>query len=544
MDISQDIKDLARLKQIISVLTKSGFASQLASTQLKTHLPLLSRFAPTPLTPKDQAKNLKTAFIELGPTFVKLGQLLSVRPDLVPEEYCEEFKSLQDNVPPFPFEQVQQIIEAELKSPLSKIFKSFTKVPLASASIAQVHRAVLRDGTLVAVKVQRPNIEGIINTDLDILLTIAHQLESHIEKIKPYRPVEIAKEFALWTRRELNFTREAASAIHLQNILKDVPKVRTPKMYLEYTTKRVLTMEYIDGKRLDDQSNFKTHSRHDIIMRYFTSILTQALGGGFFHADPHPANIFIDKRGNLIFLDFGIMGELNEEDRIKIISFITSINGANTNHSINIIISLARNTTHADLEQFKDESLPLLRDAYVHTIAENSAGKILYQILKLGAQHGLIFDPNHILMAKAMYQTEGIAIKLDPSFKIASGLSTFADTYLKKMYSPRKILERATKKLTDNRELLLELPDHIIKIMNRLEHQNDNQITRQELLEHDDKLYHNLKQSMMIALILILGFAASIMIYLGGTTQILSIPLTYLFLAIALIILIWYTVRN
>ncbi|MBI4980330.1 AarF/ABC1/UbiB kinase family protein, partial [Candidatus Woesearchaeota archaeon] len=432
MHLRKDIRDIGRFEHILGVFLEEGLGYYLAKADLKSHLPFLKRIKPhLPINDKnEQATRLRKSFERLGPTFVKLGQLLSLRPDLVPIEYSSEFVKLQDHVPAFLYAQVKQIIEEDLKKPLSTVFKSFDQKPIASASIAQVHKAVLPSGKVVAVKVQRPEVRDIIDLDLDILFFIAKELENHVEALRGYRPTEVVKEFALWTRRELNFEIEAHHALRLAEIMADNPAVKVPKIYPEFSSKRVLVMEFVEGVKIDNFDALKAYhiSTKKLSLIYFNSIMEQALLHGFFHADPHPANIYVQRSGKLVFFDYGIMGELSITDRKKIIAFIESLPKKDPQRSVDIMLSLAKEVHPEHLAEFKNESLRIMREVYVQ---EKSPVRALYEVITCGAKYGIIFDPNHVLMVKAAYQTEGLALKLNPQFKVADGLMDFAQKYLK-----------------------------------------------------------------------------------------------------------------
>ena len=259
MDLKKDIKDVRRFKEILLVFFEEGFGYYLAKAKLHFHLPFTKRIKPArEVNDKQvQAIKLRKAFERLGPTFVKLGQLLSLRPDLVPKEFSQEFEKLQDAVPPFTYNQAKKIIETDLGKPLTQVFKSFDKKPIASASIAQVHKAIMKNGKVVAVKVQRPNIKETIDADLDILFFIAKELEKHFPKLRNYRPVDVVKEFALWTRKEIDFEIKARNAIRLKEELKNDPNVDVPQIYSKLSSKKVLVMDFVTGVRIDDDKFLK-----------------------------------------------------------------------------------------------------------------------------------------------------------------------------------------------------------------------------------------------------------------------------------------------
>ncbi len=524
-------KDINRLQQILTVLVEEGLGYYVTKAKLSYHLPFKKRIKPAlPSSDKErQAIRIRKSFERLGPTFIKLGQLLSLRPDLVPKEYSKEFEKLQDKVPPFSYNQVKKIVEEDFKKPISKVFKSFEEKPFASASISQVHKAFLKSGQEVAVKIQRPNVKKIIDADLGILFHLAKALEKHFKEARKYHPSEVIKEFALWTRNELNFKVEANNAIRLKEELKNNKKVKVAKIYLDYTTERVLTMEMIKGVKMNDLAALKKYhlSKKKIVMTYFTSILEQALLKGLFHADPHPANIFVQKNGKLVYLDYGIMGELKPEDRRKIVKFVSSIDDRDPKESMDIIISLTRDTSKADLPAFRKEAMKLLKDTYESSIGEKSFAHAFYQVIALGTKHGIVFDPNHVLAAKAIYQAEGLSLELDPKFKIAEGMKVFSKEYLQEKLSPTKIISSAKKTLIRNKDLLVELPEHLARIIKKLEQpeppQQLNISQLQEIEKEFEFIQRRKNMGMMITALII---STIILFYLEGRTEILGIPIS------------------
>ncbi len=545
MHLRKDIRDIGRFEHILGVFLEEGLGYYLAKADLKSHLPFLKRIKPhLSINDKvEQAVRLRHSFEKLGPTFVKLGQLLSLRPDLVPPEYSQEFTKLQDHVPPFPYAQVKSIIEEELKRPLLKVFKSFDKNPVASASIAQVHKAVLPSGKVVAVKVQRPEVRDIIDLDLDIMFFIAKELEKHVEALRGYRPMEIVKEFALWTRRELNFEIEAHNALKLAEIMAGNPLVKVPKVYPEFSSKRVLVMDFVEGVKIDNLDALKSFhvSTKKLSSTYFNSIMGQALLHGFFHADPHPANIYVQRNGKLVFFDYGIMGELPLADRKKMVAFIESLSRKDPQRSADIMLSLAKETRPESLAEFKRESLRIMSEVYNSTIQEKSPVRALYEVITLGTKYGVVFDPNHVLMVKAAYQAEGLALKLNPHFKIGDELLAFAEKYVKQKYSPAKIYSEAKRIFWDNKDLLLELPEHIIKIMQKLERDEPAQQLNVAQLEEVEKEWEYLSWKRNVGLIIsALLIAAAVLFYLEGRKELWGIPLSGILFVCAVLLTIYF----
>ncbi|MBU0470293.1 MAG: AarF/ABC1/UbiB kinase family protein [Nanoarchaeota archaeon] len=547
-----NIADLKRLKEILTVFHEEGLGYYVLKAKLRPYLPFVKRLKKPIVVPvksmQKQAEGMRRAFERLGPTFIKLGQLLSLRPDLVPKEYSDEFRKLQDRVPAFPFGQAKKMIEQDLGLPLNQVFRNFDKKVLASASVSQVYKAELRSGKKVAVKVQRPNIKEQIDADLEVLFHLAHSLEKHFQGIRNYHPVDIVKEFALWTRKELNFEREALNAVRLREALKDnSQKVKVPKIYAKYSSKRVLTMEFVEGVKMDNLEALKKYriSRKNLVTTYFTSILEQALLHGLFHADPHPANIFVQKDGKLVYLDYGIMGELKPSDRKKIIAFIYSLKEQNSDKSIDIVISLAKDVSKADLLEFKTETKAILEEVYQHSLEEASYAHALYKVISAGARYGVIFDPNHILVAKAIYQAEGLALKLYPQFNVSEGLQMFASEYLQQELLPLKNVKKFAGYLWSRKELLVELPEHITKIITKLESpEPPSGISASQLheVEHEfEKEMEYMQRRRNLSLIIFtLLLASTILFYLEGRTKFLGLPISGILFVLTLLFLIHF----
>lgn len=547
MHLRKDIKDIDRLRKIIIVFFEEGLGYYISKAKLHIHLPFYHRVKPhIPLnSKKKQAMRLRKAFERLGPTFVKLGQLLSLRPDLVPKEFCKEFEKLQDNVPCFSYTQVKKIVESELKQPIHKLFKTFNRKPIACASIAQVHKAVLHSGEIVAVKVQRPGIKEIIDADLDILFFIAKELDKHFPNIEKYHPEEVIKEFALWTRKELNFEIEARNAAGLRAEMKENKNVLVPKVHSNYSAKRVMTLDFVEGTKLDDMVAFRENhvDKKRLAMIYFTSILEQSLLHGLFHADPHPANIFVDKKKRLVYLDYGIMGELSVEDRRKIIGFIDAVENEDGEKALNIILSLAKEKGGGDLSKFKSEAMAILTECYFHSIGEKSVAKGLYKIIELGAEYGIVFNPNHVLMVKSLYQAEGLCMKLDPHFKISEGLNIFAEKYVRQEYSPDNIYKNIKKSLISHREILLDFPEHLARIIERLEERPAPPHCEMEhIQEMEERIEKSHRKRDVGFMTLILFISGMVLLYVEGYKEIWSIPLGGILLIFIVILILYFTI--
>ena len=333
--IGRTYRHLTRYRQILAVFFRYGFGDLVDLLKIDQYieigLQMISRNRRERLEKLSRPERVRLALEELGPTYVKLGQVLSTRPDLIPVDFITELAKLQDKVPPFDTEEVKHIVAKELGAAPDQIFKTFEHTPFASASIGQVHKATLADGEQVAVKVQRPGIKRIIEVDLEIMLHLATLMENHVEEIAFFRPVKIVEEFAKTLEREIDYTFEAANMERMASQFLRDSTVYIPKVYRDFTTGRVLTTEFIDGIKISaiDALDAAGLDRRKITHRGTTILLRQIFDFGFFHGDPHPGNLFVRPQENvpwpperenghepptlgrpfwLIFIDFGMVG--------------------------------------------------------------------------------------------------------------------------------------------------------------------------------------------------------------------------------------------
>jgi ubiquinone biosynthesis protein len=310
--IIKEVRDINRLRELITVLFEEGFDFLIAKLRLKHNVPVTKQVKARIEKKKNFPieKRLRLTLERLGPTFIKFGQVLSVRPDLIPKSYIKELENLQDKVPPFPCAIAKQQIKKELGKDINDIFSTFEKKPIASASISQVHKATLKNNKKVAVKIQRPDVRKIMETDIEIMFYVAKLLEKHIPKIKKYHPIQVIEEFSKWTKKELDFKREAINAKRFARNFSTSKTVKIPEIYDEFTTDKLMVMEFIDGIELHNIKQIKSKKINlkPLIENGFDAILTQVFIHGFFHADPHPGNLIITNDKKIAFVDFGIVG--------------------------------------------------------------------------------------------------------------------------------------------------------------------------------------------------------------------------------------------
>ncbi len=465
-----DIKDIERFDEILAVFFEEGFGSIIYELRFHRHLKLSHRIRHHlgRRTMDAAPVRLRRALERLGPTFIKLGQILSVRPDLVPPDYIKELRKLQEQVTPLPFSSIQSTIEGETGKKLASLFSSFERKPLATASISQVHRAVLAKGGTVAVKVQKPGIENLIERDIDILFFIAHLLARYSNRMRNYDPVTIVKEFAAWTYRELDFTIEARNIDRFSKNLAG-SRVVIPKVYSPYTTKRLLVMSFEKGEHIYSYHFPNTAAKRRFIDAFAEVLFLMIFRDGFFHADPHAGNVFVTKKNLPLLLDFGMVGTLSPAHRTRVTAAFTALNQHDTDQAVEELLTLASRREDADVDGFREDARELIEYWYSQPIGKCSFITTFYQVIAKGAASGLVFDASIVLLAKSMVDLEGIAMQVSPDSNVEEVFKPYIQRMILDRYNPAKVLGEAAKSLQKHRELYTELPENVTRLIEKLE---------------------------------------------------------------------------
>lgn len=341
--LNRRYRHIQRYRKIAEVLIKNGFGYLLDSLDLYQFLPLTRRLKLDNEESEElsRAERLRLVLEELGPTFIKLGQLLSTRQDLIPQEYIKELTKLQDDVPPFSFELVLQQVEEELNQPVDDLFANIEKEPLAAASIGQVHKAVLKNGQQVVIKVQRPEIRDIIETDLDIIFNLAEILDKRVIGDDFLDPVEIASEFNRIIKKELDYQIEGRNTEKFNRNFADEEEIKVPKIYWELSTKKLLVSEYIEGTKLSRIKSEDIDCDYKKIAQIgANSFMKQVLVDGFFHGDPHPGNVLITPEEKVAFIDFGIVGRIDKDTMEEIADLFLAVINRNIDKMVDKLLKL------------------------------------------------------------------------------------------------------------------------------------------------------------------------------------------------------------
>lgn len=438
MALSDAYKDIKRLSQIVDVLFKYELGFIISSLHLKSLLPISKRTRKESFNQnQSMPRSLRLAMEELGATFIKLGQLLSLRPDLIPKEYCREFSLLQDNVKPIPFDEIQKIIESELKKPIAELFESFEKIPIASASIGQVHKAKLKNKEIVAIKIQKPGLKELFDADIDILYHIAALVEHHFPGLKEIKPTDIVKEFEKYTKAELDYMAEANNISIFHDNFKNSKTIKIPKVHWDFTTNKVLTMEYIQGKKLDNDAKFMAlkSSKSEVIKNIVNSFITQIIDYGIFHADPHPGNILLLGNNKIALLDFGIIGKVTPDIKEKIESMFIALMKPDKDLLVDSLIDLGFVEGNIDIADLKKDLADHLGKYYSTSLKEINTSELIYDLLAFTRSYDVKLPLNFILLLKAMITIEGFGKELNPNFVFVKEAKPIVDKIIKKRSS-------------------------------------------------------------------------------------------------------------
>jgi len=462
--VSRTYRHLNRYRQILSILFKYGFVDWLEQANIgeifERGLQMVSRRRRERMEKLSRFERIRMAVEELGPTFVKLAQVLSTRPDLVPLELTQELEKLQDQVPSFPLAQVREIVESELKAPVEEIFERFEETPLAAASIGQVHRARLRSGQEVVVKVQRPGIRKVIEIDLEILYLLATLIEKYVEEAGFQRPTRIVEEFARTLEKEIDYNTEASHAERFARQFLNHPSIYVPRIYRKFSTSRLLTMEYIQGVKVSEISTLEENGcdRKTIASRGADLVLEQVFKHGFFHADPHPGNVFILPENIICYLDYGMMGSVDRQARGDFADILYGVARRDESKIVQALLKIVEWEVEPDRRALERDIAGFL-GLYLHKpLKEIQIASLLKQVIEVTTRHQLRFPPDIFLVAKAMGTMEGIGLMLDPDFDLTEKVAPFITRIKLDRLHPRRFLGEFFDSGTDLVQLLKDIP--------------------------------------------------------------------------------------
>jgi ubiquinone biosynthesis protein len=450
--LPQTLRSLQRLREILAVVTRYGWGDVVARlgpagaiervrARLRFRRELREGREPLDLSACTTEQRIRMALEELGPTFVKLGQVLATRPDLIPMSLVEELRRLQDKVPPFPAAEARAAIARELGRPVEAIFARFDDRPLAAASIGQVHRATLRDGGGdVVVKVRRPNLEAVLQQDLEILVGLAGLLEENVPETRQFAPRAMAEEFRRAVQQEVDLSREARNIERFAANFRSDPTVKVLRVHKALSSRGVLTLELIDGMKANDVAAIEAAGldRADLARRGVEFVVRQVFRDGFFHADPHPGNIFVLRDGRIAPIDMGQMGSLDPEMRDALLELIVGVLLGDAQKIVALFQRLGLVDERTDLAGLRRDAQEML-DAYRSlAIAEVDVAAFIGELFDVLTRHHVEVPPELLLMGKALATIEGVARELDPTLDPMAAMRPLVlRYYLERLADPR-----------------------------------------------------------------------------------------------------------
>ncbi|MGB2803478.1 MAG: AarF/UbiB family protein [Candidatus Zixiibacteriota bacterium] len=465
-------RSLRRYRQIVTILLKYGFDQILDQMKIFARLRLRKKTLKRVegLEEFTYAQRIRLALEELGPTFVKLGQILSMRPFLIPVELVLELTKLQDEVAPFPFPQVKQIVETELKAPLDHFFSSFDTVPIASASLSQVHKAVTKDGKTVVLKIQRPEIKKVIDADMEILKDLTNLLEKYVPESKQYDPTGIRKELNKSIRREIDFNNEARNMEVFRENFKDEKRVFVPQVFWEMSTSKVLTMEFIDGVKISDLEELE---KRGIDKKQLASIggkmvFKQIFEDGFFHADPHPGNLFA-MEGNVIApVDYGMMGRLSETTMDELADLLISVVTWHPGGIVKVYQDVEVVGDDVNLRALETDLADFLYKYHKIPLSRLDMKTLINESFEIIHRHDIKIQAELMLFSKALITFEEVAKMLDPEYDLVTRMIPYAKRLAYRKFRPKVLLRDIFTAATDLRELLVAFPFELKRIIKKL----------------------------------------------------------------------------
>ncbi len=460
---------IKRSEEIINAFIRSG----LGYLMDKPKLDLKSRMKKNSKSNqiKSLPKRMRLCLEELGPTFIKFGQLLSTRPDFLPNEFIEELEKLQDEVPPFDAHEAYKTIKEGMGKDIGKLFKEFEAVPVASASLSQVHKAILHNGEVVAVKVQRPNAKEIIELDLEILKDLMGFVDKRMENNWVYHPNLMVEEFRKSILKEIDFSNEGRNYEKFSKNFKDTEYLRVPKIYWEMTTDKVLTMEFMEGIKINEIASAKYEEKFDpklVAKRSADITLKQIFEDGFFHGDPHPANIFVRPPAIIIMLDVGRVGHVDKKTAKIGANLLLAMMNKNIDEVIGCMRDLDMLEDETDLSLLRQDITELIENYLDIPLKDFNTKEFIREFTEVLGQHNLVLPSNFALMFHSFALAETTAKQLDPDFDITSASKPLLKKIIGKNFSAEEVLRKWNVLLKDSMELIEKLPQGLSAAIDRV----------------------------------------------------------------------------
>lgn len=472
---------LVRYKEILAILVKYGYKDLLMkinpseNKDINEVLKDGNAVPPESVQALSGAERFRLLLESLGTTFIKFGQILSTRNDILPEDYCAELKKLQDKVPPFPDEEAKAIIKEELGKTTDELFQSFSEKPVACASIAQVYKATLPSGEIVAIKIRRPNIEKRIQADLAIMEDLSRLLEKYVQEARAIRPTTLVREFGRQLQQEMNLLVEANNLERFNILNQNESRLKLVKLYRDLSTSHILTMEFVTGTKISNTEKLKSLNLDlkTIAKNGASVIISQIFDQGFYHGDPHPGNILVQDDGRICFLDFGAMGKLTKEQRMLLAEGLVAVVRRRDDELLRVVLKLSSNGD--DIKDTKElgRDISDFVDTYAYLpLNRIKVDEILNDLTKLLTKHGIILPPEISTLVKVLAMLDGTYLAIDPDFQVMEVMKPYAQKLVLEKFDPKRLASDMTHTSAELYRLLRDLPDEarsIIKTIKKAE---------------------------------------------------------------------------
>ncbi len=466
VNIAKTYKKLKRLNQILPILIKYGFGGILSELKLDYYFYLSKNIFKLKKRKEFEAlsneKRFRLVLQELGPTFIKLGQVLSTREDILPISWIKELETLQDQADPFPFHKVKKI--------LGNHFAYVEETPIAAASIAQVHFAALKSGEKVVIKIKRLGIDETVRTDILLLKQFALLLEAYIPELRMFRPMNLIEEFEDIILKELDFYHETQNIKNFKTMFANDKFVYIPKVYEEFSNENYIVMEYVEGVKINNYSELENrgHNLQKITELWSRNVIEQVLLHGFFHADPHPGNILILDNGKLCYLDFGMMGRLTSEMQLYIGKLILSISERDVDAIVKVLYKMADDFYVENLTKFKKDLLDFISSYYDVSLKNFDIGRIFKELFRILRKYNIKIIVDYVLLDKTILTMEALCKKMYPEFNIFYNAKNIVKDVLKQEKSFSKLKKDTFKRLENFNELIEDVPQNISEILKKI----------------------------------------------------------------------------
>ena len=474
MILNQTFRNINRTREILGIFIKYGFEDVIANSTLRNLVTESMRIKwlrdDKPVMEYTRFERIRMVAEELGPTFIKLAQILSNRPDIIPEGLVKEFEKLQDRVPPFPFEEAKKIIEAETGKKLEEIFEEFNEKPMASASIGQVHKAKLRTGEEVVVKVQRPGVADTIALDLGIVKEAVKRADRYLKKQGVLNAEEVVRVFDRAITKELDYQNEARNIDRFRATYKSRTDFYVPRAYREYSTNKILIMEFMKGCKITDVKQLKEWgiSPARIVEKGMDIYLSQIFEFGYFHGDPHPGNILVDETGRIILLDFGMVGQLMKKDKYAFAGIFIAMSRHDAREMANQMRKLAVEDNITDMRQFVYDLNDMIEDYSYLDVSESSIQDVIERLQKIMFEYHITVPGGVFLVFRAFAILEGIGKKMHPNFKTYEFIRPYGQRLLTEQLKPENLASEAAQRFSNLTGFLNTFPVEVRGILQQV----------------------------------------------------------------------------